>query len=1105
MTKTIGLGVLTSLLLALACVAADAPSASRPGLVVYPANVANPRTPTVPADPNGAKGSCMGIEADLTYPLAPLLSFTKGGEAAFSLRDNQRRKEKKPLVLQGDKTSLAVIITQTSEGRKLRLLLASGDKVVAKADSPNKVEPAWTALILRWNASDAVIEADGKAVASVKLQAPFNPIKATVKAYHVDELSLRGDGGTFKLGWESGYAAMNELETPSDAITATLHGLDAMVVSTDPSKRDCPTVQVCNATGAERKAVFQFSVTSELRNHAAEWTQDVMAPALSTSTAPIKFPFAFDADIYHLSTKVDGATLGERDGLRNFLFAPRRGDKAGPPKFGFHCFGVTTLGSWPDALPAHWLHSYSNWGYIVGPMWDKDWNGEFGLDPDTPPEEWNWDTRVETAIKEGRKTFVCALSVPYFPWMREKEYDASYMNKTYPWGKAGGRPNFERYRQFIKALAERYKGKVRIYELDNEPNTVSYSGKPAADYADVMKVGGDAIHAADPDAKVFGISGTAQFVDFIKDSLATGAVKHIDGVSWHTYTTPMLPGESGLAQMLKRARETIRGAGRDLPVMNSETGVFTACRETADRPIDKERLSELIKQGVLPLAVPTGWPSHALDEWTAAKSMAQNITINFASGTQQFFFFGWNPVVEKGKSWWGEAGEGCFNIFARVKDGTMTPSLHTLACAVAMNQMEGVVIGKSSLIDQEGVFGGLFDKADGGQLAILWSNGGRRTVMLRSACQELDTTSLFGVEKKLSAKGGPDFFLHRIELCDQPVYLHLSKTGLTLSQSPVIGCVQETEASGGKTVKFTLVNRFDAKWAGAVSFSKSECGAFSPSKVEFSLEPGARTSVETKCDPPMGTARGIHIVEAGTALPDGSPFVFPIEIDVRPSFAVNRLPDGFSLNDLGSWKPDGAEMPIDRPDQVAIGRPPKLSSLQEERYWKGSEELSAKVAAGYDARGFYSRVVVHDKNMGPLKKWPGVEGSCVEFFLDFRSSAKGLGKGPYENGVGQIIVKPALKAGEKVELWLPNFGNLEPFKGVEAVGGVIDGASYWVGLFVPWTALDPAAKTPEAIGFDVAIDGPPAGAVGRKSQIILFGGADNCRNASLFGAGRMGK
>ena len=1089
------------------CLAAHTASPSMPpmqkGIVFYPDNVANPRIPTVQPEPKGAKGNCMEIETAFTYQLAPLISFGRGGAASFSLRDNLRRTAKVPLSLEDGRTTLSVVTAPASEGRKVGLALSIDKKVTASSYASAVPASEWVPFVLRWTATEATLESGGKTVASLKLSAPFNPGRSSVAVYHLDELTLDGEG-SFKLDWETGYAGRGEAGIGLDTVVARLHGFDAMVVSQEPPKRDCPMIQICNASSTERKVVLRFTLSSEVRNHTAEWSQEVLAPSCSSVEIPVKFPFTLDTDIYHLSTKTEGSEIAERDAIRNFMFVSRRDEPAGPPKFGFHSYGVSVLGSWPDALPVHWKANYAGWGYIVGPGWIKDWDGNYGLNPDTPPEQWWWEPKIDISVKEGRKTFICATSTPWLPWMREKFFENPVYTGETSWGtKIGGMPNLMRYRQFIHALAERYKGKVDIYEIDNEPDLQACAtGKPAAEYAEVMKIAGEEIHATDPHSKVFGISTTGPSVEYIRDALASGAGKYIDGVSWHTYTTPYLPEKGGLPHRLKMAREAIAASGQNLPVMNSETGVYAATRETFDQPMRPERLAELIKQEVRPLFWPTGWPNYALDEWTAAKAMVQNITINFSTGASPFIFFGWDPVVEKGKSYVYEAID-CFNIFARIKDGTMTPSLYTLACAVAMTQMEGVLMEKSTPVNQEGIIGTLFEKADGGQLAVLWSSSGRRTAILRSSCPGIDLVSLFGVEKTLVAKGGPDSFLYRIELDDnQPIYLHMKKPGMVLSPSPVTAFETATGKSGETKIKFTLVNRFDVKWIGSVNFSGADGMKPTPARIEYSLDPGKRTTIETSFIPPPEMSKGVHILEVATKLPDGAPFFFPVAADIRPSFAIPRLSDEFTLKGIKDWKPLDGEMKIDRPEQVAIGRSPDLTSWQEERYWQGPDELSAKVATGYNDKGFFARIKVHDKNKGPLKAWPGVEGSCVEYFFDFRSPSNGRGKSGYEKGVSQIIVKPSLAAGEKVDLWLPD---PKSFKGVEIDGGAIDNSSYWVGIFVPWTAVDNAAKIPDSIGFDVGVDGPPAGAVGRKSQIFLFGGFRSSTDASGFGTGILKK
>ena len=91
-------------------------------------------------------------------------------------------------------------------------------------------------------------------------------------------------------------------------------------------------------------------------------------------------------------------TVGtDADGERRFHFfrAEPRGEKAGPGLFGLHDADVNLFGFWPDALPLRFAHKYLRWGYVVGPAWVRDWNGNHGLDPATPPGEWNWNEKID--------------------------------------------------------------------------------------------------------------------------------------------------------------------------------------------------------------------------------------------------------------------------------------------------------------------------------------------------------------------------------------------------------------------------------------------------------------------------------------------------------------------------------------------------------------------------------------------------------------------------------------------------------------------------------------------------------------------------------------
>ena len=267
------------------------------GLVAYPDNISNPRSPTITADDKGAAGKCMDIETTFAYQFAPLVDFKNGGSASFFVRDNLRRLTKTVLSLVDGNVSLSVVIAPASEGRKIGLILKDGEKVLAKSPLGPSSENQWKPLDLRWTTAEAALKSFDGTELSLKLPANFNPKRFSVATYHIDELALKGDG-SLKLDWESGYAAKGEYRSSSDDVSLRLHGFDAMVVSRDPSKRDYPFIQLCNASSAERKVTLHFSLKSELRNHAAtgirkSWFQPVH---------PLKLRSSFLSNLTPMST-----------------------------------------------------------------------------------------------------------------------------------------------------------------------------------------------------------------------------------------------------------------------------------------------------------------------------------------------------------------------------------------------------------------------------------------------------------------------------------------------------------------------------------------------------------------------------------------------------------------------------------------------------------------------------------------------------------------------------------------------------------------------------------------------------------------------------------
>ena len=120
------------------------------------------------------------------------------------------------------------------------------------------------------------------------------------------------------------------------------------------------------------------------------------------------------------------------------------------------------------------------------------------------------------------------------------------------------------YATFVAKLAARYAGRVRVYELGNEPNSSNYVPNPsAAAYAKILQAAYPAIKAADPNAYVLtaGLGGgdTKINIDaakYVQELYQDGAKGYFDAISFHPYTYPELPsqeittGDRGWSRML---------------------------------------------------------------------------------------------------------------------------------------------------------------------------------------------------------------------------------------------------------------------------------------------------------------------------------------------------------------------------------------------------------------------------------------------------------------------------------------------------------------------------------------------------------------------------
>ncbi len=133
-------------------------------------------------------------------------------------------------------------------------------------------------------------------------------------------------------------------------------------------------------------------------------------------------------------------------------------------------------------------------------------------------------------------------------------------------------PPLEDWRDYVRAVASRYKGKIAYYDPINESNV----GFPPETYLEYLRVAYEEIKKADPAAQVVALSTTEDIggraAKFMEDVLRLGGGNFLDAISFHPYGSRMDDTKGVTAmQRIRQLRQIMQAAGVDKPLWNDET------------------------------------------------------------------------------------------------------------------------------------------------------------------------------------------------------------------------------------------------------------------------------------------------------------------------------------------------------------------------------------------------------------------------------------------------------------------------------------------------------------------------------------------------------
>jgi hypothetical protein len=248
-------------------------------------------------------------------------------------------------------------------------------------------------------------------------------------------------------------------------------------------------------------------------------------------------------------------------------------------------------------------------------IWDADRNRDGSgsasqwADINPQPGVYDWsglDARVAAAEAKG-------ADVIYTLGGRTPRWASSRPDAPTPYGPGGcAEPSTEAlWQDWVRSIVTRYKGRIRYWEVRNEPDLGGFYCGPLARLVDLSRLTKEVVAAIDPAARVVspamsGYEG-AGALDFF---LSAGGGTQVDIIGYHFY----VDRPEDVALRVTSVREVLQRYGaQGLPLWNTEQGWFDG-----EAPLD------------------------LLPDATGAAYIARSALLGWAWGLERYYFYTWD-------------------------------------------------------------------------------------------------------------------------------------------------------------------------------------------------------------------------------------------------------------------------------------------------------------------------------------------------------------------------------------------------------------------------------------------------------------------------------
>lgn len=242
---------------------------------------------------------------------------------------------------------------------------------------------------------------------------------------------------------------------------------------------------------------------------------------------------------------------------------------------------------------------------------------------DLEPRKGEWDFREldkDIALAQKHKVELI-LTLGMTPTWASEDPEKGPSKRR---GSTAGPRNINDWRDYVRAVATRYKGKIHIYEIWNEPNGPDFYTGSFQEMVLLAREAYTILHKVDPSVTVISPSPSGSGLRFLDVYLHDGGGRYADVIGYHFYVSPNSP--EAMVELIAKVKEIMARYGQSgKPLWDTEVGYFIQSQATHVEP---------------------GYMGVVLTADQAMAYVARAYILNWASGISRLCWYDWDSDIE---------------------------------------------------------------------------------------------------------------------------------------------------------------------------------------------------------------------------------------------------------------------------------------------------------------------------------------------------------------------------------------------------------------------------------------------------------------------------